>query len=159
MDFPGDSVGEESACNSGDPGLIPGSGRSPGEERMATHSSLLAGRIPWTQEPGGLQSTGSARVGHKWATDSSFSFNHQTSKGITVVVCGIGLNHAWRENSSHRCLPPRSGDCFYLVTSSSHPLGVFKFPLCTHQVLMTSDNNLSHIRINKCSWCPSWKLR
>ena len=31
---------------------------------MATHSSILAGRIPWTKEPGGLQSMGSQRVGH-----------------------------------------------------------------------------------------------
>ena len=31
---------------------------------MATHSSVLAWRIPWTEEPGGLQSTGSRRVGH-----------------------------------------------------------------------------------------------
>ena len=46
-----------------DLGLIPGSGRSP-EEGMATHSSILAWRIPWTGEPGGLQSTGSQRVGH-----------------------------------------------------------------------------------------------
>ena len=34
------------------------------EEGMATHSSILAWRIPWTEEPGGLQSTGSQRVGH-----------------------------------------------------------------------------------------------
>ena len=33
---------------------------------MATHSSILARRIPWTEEPGGLQSMGSQRVGHKW---------------------------------------------------------------------------------------------
>ena len=37
---------------------------------MATHSSILAWRIPWTEEPGGLQSTGSQRVGHDWATSS-----------------------------------------------------------------------------------------
>ena len=36
----------------------------PLEEGMATHSSILARRIPWTEEPGGLQSTGSQRVGH-----------------------------------------------------------------------------------------------
>ena len=36
----------------------------PLEEGMATHSSILAWRIPWTEEPGGLQSTGSLRVGH-----------------------------------------------------------------------------------------------
>ena len=84
---------KESTCNAGDPGLIPRSGRSPGEgidyplqyswasliaqmvnnlpamretwvrllaredpleEGMATHSSILAWRIPWTEEPGGL---------------------------------------------------------------------------------------------------------
>ena len=36
----------------------------PLEEDMATHSRFLAGRIPWTKEPGGLQSTGSQRVRH-----------------------------------------------------------------------------------------------
>ena len=34
------------------------------EESMATHSNVLAGRTPWTEEPGGLQSTGSLRVRH-----------------------------------------------------------------------------------------------
>ena len=55
--FPGGSDGKESACNSGDPGSIPGSERSPGEG-TATHSSILAWRILWTEEPGGLQSVG-----------------------------------------------------------------------------------------------------
>ena len=98
MGFPDSSVGKESTCNAGDPGSIPGSGRSsregigyplqyswaslvaqpvknspamwetwvqslgwkdPLEKEMATHSSILAWRIPWTEEPGGLQSTGS----------------------------------------------------------------------------------------------------
>ena len=36
----------------------------PREEEMATHSSFHAWRIPWTEEPGGLQPTGSQRVGH-----------------------------------------------------------------------------------------------
>ena len=36
----------------------------PLEEEMATHSSILAWKIPWTEEPGGLQSMGSLRVGH-----------------------------------------------------------------------------------------------
>ena len=56
----------ESACNAGDPGevrLISRSGGSPGEGK-ATHSSVLAWRIPWTEELGGLQSMGSQRVGH-----------------------------------------------------------------------------------------------
>ena len=44
----------------------------PLEKGMATHSSVLAWRIPWTEEPGGPQSTGSQRVGHDWATDTTF---------------------------------------------------------------------------------------
>ena len=39
-------------------------GEDPLEKEMATHSSTLAWRIPWTEEPGGLQSMGSQRVGH-----------------------------------------------------------------------------------------------
>ena len=46
-----------------DTGLVPGSGRSP-EKAMATHSSIHAWRIPWTEEPGRLQSTGLQTVGH-----------------------------------------------------------------------------------------------
>ena len=37
---------------------------APLEKKMATHSSILTWEIPWTEEPGGLQSTGSPRVGH-----------------------------------------------------------------------------------------------
>ena len=40
----------------------------PLEKKMATHSSILAWRIPWTEEPGGLQSMGSQKVGHDWVT-------------------------------------------------------------------------------------------
>ena len=50
-------------ANAGVAGLIPGS-RDLLEEGMATSSCILAWRIPWTEEPGGLQSTGSHRVGH-----------------------------------------------------------------------------------------------
>ena len=61
---------QESTCNAGDVGLIPGSGRSP-EEGMATHSSILVWRIPWTEGPGRLQSTGVHRVGDDLATKHS----------------------------------------------------------------------------------------
>ena len=49
--------------DAGDAGSIPGLGTSL-EQEMATHSSILAWRMPWTEEPGGLQSTGSQRAGH-----------------------------------------------------------------------------------------------
>ena len=101
MRFPGGSAGKESACSAGDPGSIPGSGRSarigyplqyswaslvtqlvksppvmweawvrslgqedPLQKEMATHSSILAWRIPWMQEACGLQPIGLQRVGH-----------------------------------------------------------------------------------------------
>ena len=59
MGFPGSSDGKESATNAGVLGSIPGSGRS--AEGNATHSSILAWEIPWTEEPGGLQSMGSTK--------------------------------------------------------------------------------------------------
>ena len=45
------------------------------EKEMATHSSILAWRISWTEEPGGLQSMGSQRVRYYWATSLSFHFS------------------------------------------------------------------------------------
>ena len=48
--FPGGSDGKESACKAGEPGLILGLG-DPLEKEMATHSGILAWRIPWTEEP------------------------------------------------------------------------------------------------------------
>ena len=42
----------------------------PPEKEMATHSSILAWKIPWTEEPGGLQSIGSQRVMHDWVTNT-----------------------------------------------------------------------------------------
>ena len=51
------------------------------EKAMAPHSSTLAWKIPWTEEPGGLQSMGSLRVGHNWATSLSlFTFMHWRRK-------------------------------------------------------------------------------
>ena len=58
MGFPSGSDGKEYACNSGDPDSIPGLGRSPWEGN-GYHSSMLAWRIPQTEEPEELQSMGS----------------------------------------------------------------------------------------------------
>ena len=70
--FSGGSDCKVSARNAGDLGSIPGSGRSL-EKEMATHSSILTWRIPWMEEPGRLQSTGSQRVSHDWATSLHFT--------------------------------------------------------------------------------------
>ena len=64
MGFPGSSVVKNLPANAGDmrdTGLVPDPGRSL-EKEVAAHSSILAGRTPWTEELGGLQSMGSQRI-------------------------------------------------------------------------------------------------
>ena len=51
------------------------------EKEMATHSSTVVWKLPWTEEPGGLRSMGSLRIGHDWATSLSlFTFMHRRRK-------------------------------------------------------------------------------
>ena len=67
---------EEVGCR-----LLWGSVRAAAEKAMAPHSSTLAWKIPWMEEPGRLQSMGSLRVGHDWATSLSlFTFMHWRRK-------------------------------------------------------------------------------
>ena len=68
MGFPDGSDGKESAYIAGDPGSVPESGRSPGEGNDNPLQYSCLERIPWTEEPGGLQSLGLQRVGHDWVT-------------------------------------------------------------------------------------------
>ena len=56
--------GKESACNTQELQIRSLGGEDPLEEGMATHPSIPAWRIPWTEQPGGLQSVGSQRVGY-----------------------------------------------------------------------------------------------
>ena len=63
----------------------------PLEKRMATHSSVLAWRIPWTEEPGGLQSMGLQRVRHDWASNTEF---HGKIMCSFVRKCPAALNVA-----------------------------------------------------------------
>ena len=72
LGFPGGLEVRASASNAGDPGSIPGSGRSL-EKEIVTHSSILAWRIPRMEKPGRLQSMGSQGVGHDWVTSLSLS--------------------------------------------------------------------------------------
>jgi len=61
--FPGGSDGKECACNARD--LVRSLGQENSlEKEIATHSSVLAWEIPWTEKPGRLQLMGSQRVGH-----------------------------------------------------------------------------------------------
>ena len=62
-------------------------GREDPQKEMAIHSSILAWRIPWTEEPGRLQSTGSQRVGHNWVT----SLSHNTPQARPQTPNCLGL--------------------------------------------------------------------
>ena len=66
---------------------------------MATHPSILAWRIPWIEEPGGLQSTGSQRVGHDWATSLYY---HVMLKFIKKHLGGsiINMFHFYKCNGT-----------------------------------------------------------
>ena len=71
------------------------------EEGMATHSSIPARRIPWTEEPGGLQSTDSQRVGHDWATH-------------TAQVCVMSVTFSGELCVLSWCMEPTGGEIQYL---------------------------------------------
>ena len=63
LGFPGGSAGKKSACSAGDPVQSLG-WEDPMKKEMATNSSILAWRIPWTEKPGRLQCIELQRVGH-----------------------------------------------------------------------------------------------
>jgi len=83
----------------------------PLEKEMAIHSSTIAWKIPWTEEPGRLQSMGSQRVRHDWATSRSRSFTlHQSSiSRVTIYsldvllsqVCLVLLSQFWTSQLFH----------------------------------------------------------
>ena len=111
--FPGGTSGKEPACQCRrhkrrrfDPWVR----RIPLEEGRATHSSILAWRIPWTVEPGGLQSMGSQRIGYDWATNT-FILSRQRGAGwihswLWGVVCSSLISQLFllKEHSYMSCL-------------------------------------------------------
>ena len=80
LGFPGGLDFKESACSAGDLGSVLG-WEDPLEEGMATHSSILAWRNPWTEKPGGLQSVGLQTVVRGWAT-------HTHTRTFVFLVVG-----------------------------------------------------------------------
>ena len=99
LGFPGAASGEEptylSVKKTDNTGVWFLGREDPLEKRRVTHSSVPAWRIPWMEEPGGLQSTGSQRVGHDWSTwhartrcilkYSSRRINHSKIKQLKVI--------------------------------------------------------------------------
>ena len=83
--------------------------KDPLGKRMATHSSILAWRIPWTKEPGGLWSMGSPRVAHDWHfhfTSPIFTCQGSSNPGGPRVL-GIAHRHySWLHSFQSQCSQP-----------------------------------------------------
>ena len=94
----------------------------PQEEEMETHSSILAWEIPWTEEPGGLQFTGSERVRHSWASMHTHTHTHtHTHIGFCLPVLWFPtLVAQWNHLESFKkswILAPLFHPPFYLFLS------------------------------------------
>ena len=79
-------------------------GEDPLEKEMVTHSSILAWRIPWTEEPSRLQSMGSQRVGHDWATSLHFWNILKTPYRIAIKIIIIHSKKRFGEKLSEQKL-------------------------------------------------------
>ena len=91
----GSTSGKESACNAGDLVQFQGQEDPLGKE-MAIHSSILAWRIPWTEELGGLQSMGLQRVAHDWAHTHAWYPFYVESKKVIISLFLLFLM-VWQE--------------------------------------------------------------
>ena len=102
--FPGGSSGEEPACRRNrckrhrfHPCVRKeenGNSLHPQEEEMAIHSSILAWRIPWTEEPGGLPSVGSQRVRQDW-NDLARTYTHQALTTCQIPSWALFMSVGW----------------------------------------------------------------
>ena len=107
------------------------------EKAMAPHSSTLAWKIPWMEEPGRLQSMGSLGVGHDWATSVSFSLSCIGERNGNPLQCSCLEN-------------PRDGGAWwaavYGVAQSRTPL----------KRLSSSSSSLCSKREFASRWAPIW---
>ena len=70
------------------------------EEEMATHSSILAWKSPWTEEPGGLQSIGSQRVRYNWVAEHAHTQNNVNKFYFLMpFLKTIISTHIWVRNA------------------------------------------------------------
>ena len=111
------------------------------EEEMATHSSILAWRIPWTEEPGGLQFTGSQRVRHDWVTKPCLFLFFLYILYFSQFSRSVVSDSLWPHGLQHTRLPcssPTPRAC-----SNSCPLSWWCHPTISYSVVPSPALNLS----------------
>ena len=99
---------------------------------MATHSSTLAWKIPWTEEPGRLQSMGLQRVGHYWVTSQARKFE-SVGLGSNLGICFFFLFTGVFVNSKTGC-PRTLGETKAQVENSNWEQGLWHTHFCTLRV-------------------------
>ena len=98
-------------ATTGDPGPVPGSGRSL-EKGMATHSSILSWRIPCTEEAPGYSPWGRKRIGHCWVHSSglfSSQFRSSTKKIVSLLIDILFVSEFVHESAKKRFLKSNRG--------------------------------------------------
>jgi len=134
---------------------------------MATHSSVLAWKIPWTEETGGLQSMGSQRVGQDWMTEHTLAkwvtthrvfvrigwdeFSHSVvSDSATACAAARQASHLWEFAQTHVHWVGDAIQLSHLLTSPSPAFnlsqhqGLFQWVSSSHQVPRLLEFQLQH---------------
>ena len=123
----------------------------PLEKKMATHSSILAWRIPWTEEPDGLQSMGSQRVGPDWAT------NTHTHTHTAALQCCVSFRCTMKWISNMHTYMPSLPTTHHPIHLGHHraltwaPSTIYQIPIaicvthgCGHTAIPTHPIPLPH---------------
>ena len=141
---------------------------------MAPHSSTLAWKIPWTEEPGRLQSMGSRRVGHDWVTSLSlFTFMHWRRKwqptpvflpgesqgwGSLPSMGSHGVGHDWSDLAAAADSILKSRDI--TLPTKVHLVKAVVFPVVMYGCESWAINKVQHRRIDAFElWCWRRLLR
>ena len=129
-------------------GSIPGSENTL-EKEMATHSSILAWRTPRSEEPGGLQSLGSQRIGHDWMAKHTLTHTHSTfiTNSLVTKQLKISVKSALNIRFCHKML------LLYTPVSKHCSHGTVQFQIPRHLVWK--------ITIPHCIWelWPEWHFQ
>ena len=135
-DFPGGSVVKNLPAYAGEirDTVWPLCWEDPLEEEMATHSSIFAWKIPWTEEPGGLQSMGHKRVQHDWMTEQDVKLDSHPRAELFQVIPEVTIqalqtcSKVWGAHYlPEQLYPPGTAHVFYSLCVESGKESVVEF--------------------------------
>ena len=127
------------------------------EKAMAPHSSTLAWRIPWMEEPGGLQSMGSLRLGHDWVTSLSlFTFMHWRRKWQPTPMFLPGESQGWWSLVAAVYGVAQSWTRLKRLSSSSSSKGLPRW-LSSKESTWQCRRYRFHLCIRKIPWRRAWQ--